>query len=255
MNKSIIPINEDQIQRDIESIGIKTIELFDTSKLTINPLDCEKSLLPHLALALDVNIDGLDEDEQRAYLQNAREIKKYAGSVYAVRTAASSIFKDVKLLQWFDYGGVPNRFKLDISAYKKEVSLDNIQKVRRLVEDAKRKSSHLDSIELSYVNQLELTSCASNMGETKSSSNMVDGYTNIAAGLAVVHTHAVYESSCDTQFSLNFVYTPKDEELENEDKPLLPNVGYMETLSALTSISSSCHAGVIATASNLIQEV
>ena len=255
MSKSLLPVNESQEQRDLENITLNTLSKFDTSKLTINPLKCDVSLLPHLALALDVNIDGLDEDEQRAYLQNAREIKKYAGSVYAVKTAASSIFKDVKLLQWFDYGGVPNRFKLDISAFQKEVSLENIQKVRRLVEDAKRKSSHLESIDLSYVNQFEITSRASNMGETKSTSNMIDAYTSVATGPALVQTHAVYESSCDTQFSLNFVYTPKDEEPQEEDKPLLPNVGYMETLSALTSLSSSCHAGVVASASNLIQEV
>ncbi|MGB5793105.1 phage tail protein I [Poseidonibacter sp.] len=195
MSKSIIPINEGQIQRDIESIGIKTIELFDTSKLTINPLECALSLLPHLALALDVNIDGLDEDEQRTYLQNAREIKKYDGSVYAVRMAANSIFDDVKILQWFDYGGIPNRFKLDISVYTKEVSLDNIQKVRRLVEDSKRKSSHLDEIQLSYKIEQSLNISSGGIGEVSCNSEMVEGYESVSVGTQKINLGAVGEVS------------------------------------------------------------
>jgi len=165
MSNSLLPVNESQEQRDLENITLNTLSKFDTSNLTINPLKCDVSLLPHLALLLDVNIDGFDEEEQRLYLKNAREIKKYAGTVYAVRMAANSIFDDVKVLQWFDYGGVPNKFKLDISAYDKPVSIANVNKVKKLVETAKRKSSHLESIDLSYKNRGEQNISCGAVGE------------------------------------------------------------------------------------------
>ena len=150
---SLLPLNEDQIQRDIEAIGTNTLNKFDTSKLTVNPLFCDVSILPHLAFALDVSIESLDESEARAYLQNAREIKKYIGSPYAVNKAASSIFgNDVKVQTWDKHNGVPGTYKILLDAKEKPLTQSNIKKTVKLIDQAKRKSAHLSAITINMKN-------------------------------------------------------------------------------------------------------
>jgi phage tail P2-like protein len=145
---SILPLNEEQLQRDIEAIGTNTIAKFDENKLKVDPLNCDVSLLPHLAVDLDVSIAGLDETEARTYLQNAREIKKYIGSPYAVRKAAESIFGEtIEVQPWYKHNGVPGTYKFDISVTaNKTVDEENIAKTIRLVDEAKRESTHLSGI-------------------------------------------------------------------------------------------------------------
>lgn len=145
---SILPLNEEQLQRDIEAIGTNTITKFDENKLKVDPINCDASLLQHLSVDLDVSIAGLDEIEARTYLQSARDIKRYIGSNYAVRKAAESIFgKNIEVKTWDKYDGVPGTYKFDINVTTtKNVDETNIAKTIRLVDEAKRESTHLSGI-------------------------------------------------------------------------------------------------------------
>lgn len=150
---NLIPAHERKIQKDVENIGTSTLEKFDISQLTVDPLKCDASLLPHLALALDVSIAGLDENEARAYLQNSREIKKYIGSTYAVKKAASSIFgDDIEVQPWNKHNGEAGTYKFIIDANGKPVNDENINKTISLVDTAKRKSAHLSGITVNMKN-------------------------------------------------------------------------------------------------------
>lgn len=150
---TLLPLNENQIQRDIETVGSNTLNKFDTSKLTINPLYCDVSVLKHLAFSLDVSIEGLTESEARVYLQNAREIKKYIGSPYAVKKAASTIFgNDIKVQTWDKHNGVPGTYKILLDANEKPLTQSNINKAVKLIDQAKRKSAHLSAITMNIKN-------------------------------------------------------------------------------------------------------
>jgi len=154
MTTSILPINESQTQRDIEKIGSLTLAKFDVSKLTINPLECDESLLPHLAVDFDVSIAGLSVDEARTYLSNARQIKKYIGSKYAVRKAAEAIFGDeIKVEPWNEHEGVPGTYKIKVNVTpQKSVTDENLNKAQTLIKAANRKSCHLSGITINMKN-------------------------------------------------------------------------------------------------------
>ena len=139
---SILPPNEDDTQRTVEHLGSKILEKFDTTKLNINPMTCDTSLLPHLAVDFDTDIVGLDEDEIRNLLQNSRAIKRYIGSKYAVRKAAESIFgKSAKAIPFYEYDGEPGRYKIEVDVTEeKTVTQDNLLKTKKVVEDANRES-------------------------------------------------------------------------------------------------------------------
>lgn len=145
---SILPINENSVQRTLEELDACTLDFEDLNKVTLNPLTCETQLLEHLAFSLDVSIEGLDEDEARAYLHNAREIKRYMGSVWAVNQAAKSVFGEaINVQPWNTYEGNPGTFKIDIEATKqKSVDEHNLSKAMRLINEVKRESAHLSDI-------------------------------------------------------------------------------------------------------------
>lgn len=146
--KSILPPNEDAIQRTIEELGASVFDFEELEKVTINPLVCDESLLPHLALDLDVSILGLEEDEARIYLANAREIKRLTGTVWAVNTAAASVFgNNIKVKPWNELGIDPGTFKIQVDVTpNKSVTDENLNKVIRLVADSKPESRHLAGI-------------------------------------------------------------------------------------------------------------
>lgn len=150
---NLIPLNESDTQRVVEDVGTNTLSNIDITKLTVSPLDCDVSVLPHLALAFDVSIEGLQEQEARDYLQNAREIKKYIGSTYAVKKAAASIFgDDIEVLPWNKFGGEPCTYKFEIDVNEKPVNDENIEKTIKLVDIAKRTAAHLSGITVNMKN-------------------------------------------------------------------------------------------------------
>lgn len=150
---NLIPLNESDTQRVVEDVGTNTLSNIDISQLTVSPLDCDVSVLPHLALAFDVSIEGLEEQEARDYLQNAREIKKYIGSTYAVKKAAASIFgDDIEVLPWNKFGGEPCTYKFWINVNEKPVNDENIEKTIKLVDIAKRTAAHLSGITVNMKN-------------------------------------------------------------------------------------------------------
>lgn len=146
--QTILPINEKAISQTLEELDADILRFEDLNKVTLNPLTCEAKLLEHLAFSLDVSIEGLDEDESRAYLHNAREIKRFIGSTWAVTKAAKSVFGEaIEIQSWEKYEGEPGTFKVDIEAKpNKSVDEHNLSKVMRLINEVKRESAHLSDI-------------------------------------------------------------------------------------------------------------
>lgn len=152
--KSILPPNENLYERTIEELGASIFNFEELEKVTLDPMKCDPSLLPHLALDLDVSILGLDEDEARAYLVNAREIKRLTGSVWAVNKAASSVFgENIKVQPWNQVGTVPGTFKIEVDVTEqKSVTEENLNKTIRLIDAAKPESRHLAGITVNMKN-------------------------------------------------------------------------------------------------------
>lgn len=153
MKPSLLPPNESKFQRQMEQVGQKVLDGLDVSKITLNPLTCESFMLPHLAVTLDVSIEGLEEDEARIYLQNAREIKKYGGSVFAVKKAIDSIFDEGKLIQWHEGGLKPHLFDVDVKLKAKPSKVYDsakFEKAKELILEAKNVRSHLNAFRIGF---------------------------------------------------------------------------------------------------------
>lgn len=88
------------------------------------------------ALAYDFNIGWYDYsyslDEKRTIIKEAFKIFRFIGTKYAVETALRSIYPVAYVREWFEYGGKPYHFKVEIhdSANDREKCNKTVQKIR-----------------------------------------------------------------------------------------------------------------------------
>lgn len=110
----LIPVNENVDLKAIdEAIGDR-FEQLNKFDLSLFPLSCEEEYLQHLAFMFDVDIGSISTVEAREILSKAITLKKFVGSVYYLEQMLSSLDGDVKVKEWFNYGGEPYHFKLGL---------------------------------------------------------------------------------------------------------------------------------------------
>ena len=130
---------------------IDTKSTIGFTDLDINPLDCEASLLEHIALIKGANIDNMLEHEARLYLSTFT--KKTVGTVGAVEDVVNVCFDDAKLVEWFEDKENLKRgmFNIDVNL-KDDTSLVYDDRLfalsTRLINNAKNVRSKLDSFNL-----------------------------------------------------------------------------------------------------------
>jgi phage tail P2-like protein len=146
---SLLPPNSTDMERAIEHAG--SLGHIDCPIDTIsNPRTCAESFLPFLAWALSV--DFWDEtwtiDIKRQVVAAAWESHAYKGTVHGLEVALATLDLDTSVTQWFDYGGDPYKFKVDVDISSRGLS-DNEQNIIQIViENAKNTRSHLDTLNI-----------------------------------------------------------------------------------------------------------
>lgn len=70
------------------------------------------------ALAYDLNVPWYDYEgtleSKRSTIRECMQIHQYKGTKYAVETALRSVYEEVRVREWFEYGGKPYHFKVVI---------------------------------------------------------------------------------------------------------------------------------------------
>lgn len=84
------------------------------------------------ALAYDLNVPWYDYEgdleSKRATMRECLQIHQYKGTKYAVEAALRSVYEEVRVSEWFEYGGKPYRFKVIIY----DSSNDKVKRARIL---------------------------------------------------------------------------------------------------------------------------
>lgn len=102
-------------------------------------------------LARDFKVDWWDAnytvDEKRRTLKDSWQVHRTMGTKAAVETALSAIYPNAKVFEWFEYGGEPYRFRLQLDASQEDISSERHRRVLRRVDLYKSLRSHLDGIQ------------------------------------------------------------------------------------------------------------
>jgi phage tail P2-like protein len=102
-------------------------------------------------LAYDFKVDWWDAnytlEEKRQTLKDSWNVHRRLGTKAAVERAISAIYKDTKVSEWFEYGGAPYTFKLQIDVTYEHVNPVKHQRVLERVDYYKNLRSKLDGVE------------------------------------------------------------------------------------------------------------
>ncbi|WP_160688306.1 phage tail protein I [Clostridium sp. C2-6-12] len=103
-------------------------------------------------LAWQFHVDFYDYtlplDKKRALIKLSPKLHKIKGTPQAVSDAVSAIFGRTVLKEWFEYGGKPYFFGLDIDVTETGASKESIEKLDALINAYKNKRSWIEYINI-----------------------------------------------------------------------------------------------------------
>lgn len=101
-------------------------------------------------LARDFKVDWWDINydlaEKRRTLKDSWRVHKMLGTKAAVETAISAIYPHTRVLEWFEYGGEPYHFKLDINITNDTINSEKQRRVLERMNFYKSLRSHNDGV-------------------------------------------------------------------------------------------------------------
>lgn len=103
-------------------------------------------------LAWQMHVDFYDYtlsiESKRRLVKSSLEWHKIKGTPEAVEKASSSVFENSKLEEWFEYGGEPFFFRMDVDITEQGASPENLKKLDILINEYKNKRSWLEIIRI-----------------------------------------------------------------------------------------------------------
>lgn len=101
-------------------------------------------------LALSFNISAYNQDydieTKRELVQSALRVSATKGTATALRDIITSIHGGARLSEWFDYGGTPFHFKIEIDTFKRGIDEAGYNKIMEIIGAYKRTSAILEAI-------------------------------------------------------------------------------------------------------------
>lgn len=105
-------------------------------------------------LAYDLKVDWYDYDypirAKRELIKGSILAHKRLGTVYAVETVLNSLYPGSEIEEWFDYGGEPGYFRINVdvteSAGEGAVTVYSAEEIAYKLRTVKRLSAHLENV-------------------------------------------------------------------------------------------------------------
>ncbi len=117
--------------------------------------ELEENVIDELAWQFHVDFYDykLSLEKKRTLVKNSIRWHRIKGTPQAVIEVATSVFGRTKLKEWFEYGGEPYFFSLDIDITEQGASKENLNKLDTLIDAYKNKRSWVDVINLFLTNK------------------------------------------------------------------------------------------------------
>lgn len=177
----------------------KLIDRFSNLDLTklliyiINNVDA--SVLPHLAWQFHIEGWELAETvaEKRALIKKAIELHRYKGTKWALLNVLKELSLKGDIKEWFEYGGEPYHFKVEITSIAKQLTIKKVQSLYRLIDEYKNVRSWLEDLILVYLTGRKLWFQNSAVAEGFAEARLLRETELEAQGLGWYQTAAIAE--------------------------------------------------------------
>jgi len=121
-----------------------------------DPQTCPAALLPWLAWALSVDLWGASWSDaiKRQVIAEMMTLHRHRGTPWAVeRALIITGAPNARVSEWFEYGGVPYRFKVLVDVAGSDISPDLENSIMHTIDRYKNQRSWLDAIEYSLATE------------------------------------------------------------------------------------------------------
>lgn len=119
-------------------------------------------------LAYDFKVDWWDADysleEKRRTLKDSWRVHKMLGTKAAVETAIRAIYPRTTVQEWFEYGGEPYHFRLNINVSNETIASEKQRRVLERLNYYKSLRSHNDGVTYFMQAAARAVSCAASLG-------------------------------------------------------------------------------------------
>lgn len=159
-NKSLAPINDINLKIFDEICEERFSEL-DLDVILVSVIDnLPSSALPHLAEQYHITgnegwLQARNDEEKRDLIKRSIEVHRYKGTKYALKRIFDMFGLEGKIQEWFETGGEPFTFTVDLDFVSKGLDLDLIAKLEDLINEYKNVRSHLASLKISMPTRLD----------------------------------------------------------------------------------------------------
>lgn len=142
-DKSVVALAE----VDAEALAARPEEI-DKARVIANIDGLDEAVLDILAHDFKVDWWGQEYsiDEKRQTLKGSWRVHKILGTKAAVETAIRAIYPNTKVLEWFEYGGEPYHFRLDINITNDTINSEKQRRVLQRMNYYKSLRSHNDGV-------------------------------------------------------------------------------------------------------------
>lgn len=131
----------------VRAIGYMLQYVYQKTTLIDPESDPPEWVLDHIAIAekVDLYSANLTYQQKKALIENSDFLKRKKGTVPAIEVALSSIFDSARVYEWFEYGGEPSHFYVDI-VFNTSITENERNLALKVIKTYKRASSILDNI-------------------------------------------------------------------------------------------------------------
>jgi phage tail P2-like protein len=154
----LLPPNASAQERSLSETIARAFDVNVPLRPLWDPDACPEELLPWLAWALSVDTwdSAWPLDTKREVVRRSLAIHRRKGTPWAVEQALAAMGLPAQVSEWWEYGGEPHHFAVDVEAGGVEITEQLRDQVERAVQAYKNVRSWLDAIRLYYVARLEL---------------------------------------------------------------------------------------------------
>lgn len=147
---SLLPPATTAFERALEAVTARAGGFALPLGSLTNPATCPPQVLPFLAWALSVDSWNPDWDltTKRAVVGAAIDVQGRKGTPAAVLMGLRALGLNPSLEEWFDYGGSPYRFRLDIDTAETDLSVRALAVVDATIDALKNLRSRLELLRL-----------------------------------------------------------------------------------------------------------
>ncbi|EAW1193778.1 phage tail protein I [Salmonella enterica] len=151
MSNSLLPPSASGFMRSTEQASTRLDAIpVDLRKLW-NPDECPVALLPYLAWAMSVDRWDKNWPEQvkRDVIKASWAVHRKKGTRAAIRDAIEPLGYNTQIVEWWENGGEPGTFTLEVSVIDHGVTPEMQLEIERLVQGAKPVSRHIADLRIS----------------------------------------------------------------------------------------------------------